>query len=335
MKTALVLGGTGSLSATIERLARDGWQVTATGRNPRAVPTRWPDLGVRFHVVDRNEPKSVAEVVGDGFDLLVDGQCYTPGQAEELSRWSHRCGSAVTLSARAVYVDSRGRHLNSKEAPEWDGPTTESQPTMPFHGEEFASREGYGANKAEAERVLMAAGARVSILRLSKLHGPGVRQLREWPIIQRVLDGRTWMPVRDGDRVESTTSTAILADAVVACVNDPATRLLNVADADPQPARRLAALVARTAGADLHQVDVDATCPPPIGLLPWNQDNILDTSALNQLGVQPATFADTIQQEVGWVTGIAARGRDGGWQLPEWLHVEAPDYESEQQCRPA
>jgi len=79
----------------------------------------------------------------------------------------------------------------------------------------------------------MARGARVSILRPSKIHGPGVRQLREWPIIQRALDGRTWMPVRNGDRVESTTSTAMLADAVVACENDPATRLLNVADADP------------------------------------------------------------------------------------------------------
>lgn len=168
----------------------------------------------------------------------------------------------------------------------------------------------------------MARGTRVSIFRSSKIHGPGVRQLREWPIIQRALDGRTWMPVRDGDRVESTTSTAILADAVVACVNDPATRLLNVADADPQPARRLASLVAQAAGANLQQVEVDATCPSPIGLLPWNQDNILDTSALNQLGVQPATFADTIQQEVGWVTGIAAGGRDGAWQLPPWLQAE-------------
>lgn len=284
MRTALVLGGTGSLSATVERLAAGGWQVTVTGRNPRAVPSHWAELGVRFHVVDRNQLKDVADAVGDGLDLLVDGQCYTPRQAEGLSRWSHRCGSAVMLSARAVYVDSRGRHLNSEDPAEWDGPTTESQPTMLFHGEEFASRGGYGANKAEAER---------------------------------------------------TTSTATLADAVMACANDPVNRLLNVADADPQPARRLAALVARAAGADLQHVDVDAECPPPIGLLPWNQDNILDTFALKELGVQPATFADTIRQEVGWVMSMATRGRDGRWQLPEWFHVETPDYESEEQCRPA
>ena len=157
---------------------------------------------------------------------------------------------------------------------------------MPFHGEYYASREGYGANKAEAERVLLATGARVSVLRPSKIHGPGVRQVREWPIIQRVLDGCTVLPVRDGDRVEATTSTAVLADAVRACANAPATRLLNVADADPQPARHLAALVARAAGGELRQVDVDATCPPAVGRLPWTHDNTLDTHALTDLGVR-------------------------------------------------
>ena len=233
------------------------------------------------------------------------------------------------LSAKAVYVDACGRHLNSDEAPRWDGPTTESQPTMPFHGERHATREGYGANKAEAERVLLATGARVSMLRPSKIHGPGVRQLREWPIIQRVLDGRTVLPVRDGDRVESTTSTAVLADAVRACASTPATRLLNVADADPPPARQLAALVARAAGRELRQVDVDAACPSTVGRLPWTQDNMLDTHALADLGVQPATFADTIGQEVDWIIGAATRRGQRAWQLPAWVEVETTDYESE------
>jgi hypothetical protein len=40
----------------------------------------------------------------------------------------------------------------------WDGPIPESQPTMGYHGEPSQSREGYGANKAEAERVLFAQG---------------------------------------------------------------------------------------------------------------------------------------------------------------------------------
>lgn len=128
MKTAVVLGGTGSLGATVERLARDGWQVTATGRNPRVVPTHWADLGSRSHPVARNEPDTMAAVVGDGCDLLVGGQCYAPEQAEGPSTWSHRGGSAVMLSARAVRVDAFGRSTNSEEPPEGDGPTNESHP---------------------------------------------------------------------------------------------------------------------------------------------------------------------------------------------------------------
>ena len=169
----------------------------------------------------------------------------------------------------------------------------------------------------------------MSVLRPSKIHGPGVRQVREWPIIQRVLDGCTVLPVRDGDRVEATTSTAVLADAVRACANAPATRLLNVADADPQPARHLAALVARAAGGELRQVDVDATCPPAVGRLPWTHDNTLDTRALTDLGVEPATFADTIGQEVDWIVGAASRRGRRAWQLPGWIEAETPDYETE------
>ena len=329
MRSALVLGGTGSLCSTVEQLARDGWQVSVTGRRPEAVPADWDGLGVRFHAVDRGEADGVGHLVGAGFDLVVDGQCYTPEQAKDLATWSRRCGSTVMLSAKAVYVDARGRHLNSDEPPPWDGPTTESQRTMPFHGEHYASREGYGANKAEAERVLLATGARVSVLRPSKIHGPGVRHVREWAIIQRVLDGCTVLPVRDGDRVEATTSTAVLADAVRACASAPATRLLNVADAHPQPARHLAALVARAAGGELQQVDVDASWPPAVGRLPWTHDNTLDTHALTDLGVQSATFAETIGQEVVWIIGLASRRGHRAWQLPGWIEAQRPDYETE------
>jgi hypothetical protein len=169
----------------------------------------------------------------------------------------------------------------------------------------------------------------VSILRPSKIHGPGVRHVREWPIIQRVLDGCTTLPVRYGGRVESTTSAAVLAGAVRACANDPATRLLNVADAAPQQARHLAAMVARAAGGELEQVDVDAACPPTVGRLPWTQNNTLDTHALAALGVQPLTFADTISQEVDRIMGAVSRRGHRAWRLPDWIETEKPGYEAE------
>ena len=122
---------------------------------------------------------------------------------------------------------------------------------------------------------------------------------------------------------------------MLACADAPATRLLNVADAEPQPARRLAAMVAAAAGGALQQEDVDATCPSLVGRLPWTQDNTLDTGALVELGLHPPTFADTIQQEVDWLLAVAARRGDSSWRLPEWIEATMPDYEAEDACRAA
>jgi hypothetical protein len=72
-----------------------------------------------------------------------------------------------------------------------------------------------------------------------------------------------------------------------------------------------------------------------VGRLPWTHDNTLDTHALADLGVQPASFADTIGQEVDWVVGAAARRGRRAWQLPGWIEAERPDYEAEAAWRHA
>jgi hypothetical protein len=51
--------------------------------------------------------------------------------------------------------------------------------------------------------------------------------------------------------------------------------------------------------------------------------------------VQPASFADTIGQEVDWVVGAAARRGRRAWQLPGWIEAERPDYEAEAAWRHA
>lgn len=51
----MVVGGTGSLQATVELLARKGWQVTVTGRNAAAVPQSWSALGVAFVAIERGD----------------------------------------------------------------------------------------------------------------------------------------------------------------------------------------------------------------------------------------------------------------------------------------
>ncbi|MCK0110577.1 reductase [Ornithinimicrobium sp. F0845] len=331
--TALLLGGTGTLRRTAELLAAHGWQVTVTGRDASVAPEDWARHGIRTVVADRADEQATGALVGSGVGLLVDGQCYTPDRARELARWSRACGSTVMLSAKAVYVDGLGRHLNSPEKPVWDGPVTEERPTMAFAGEEHQSAEGYGANKAEAERVLRAEGERISLLRPSKIHGAGTRQPRLWGVLARVLAGRTRIAVRHGDVVESTTSTEALARTILACAQTPAARVLNVADGDPRPARELLGEAVALAGGAMELIDVDGDgCPEGIGRLPWTLDMELDTSADVALGVEPTVFADGAAAELDWLRSQARREPGGTWRLPERLGAAWPDLAAEDAC---
>ena len=62
------------------------------------------------------------------------------------------------ISSKAVYVDDAGRHSNSDESPAFDGPITEAQPTLAPGDGDYRTRDGYGANKVAAERVLLDSG---------------------------------------------------------------------------------------------------------------------------------------------------------------------------------
>ena len=74
------------------------------------------------------------------------------------------------------------------------------------------SREGYGANKVAAEQVLLDSGVPVTVLRPSKIHGPGSRSPREWVFVKRVLDGRPVVFLAHrGASIDHTTAAANIA----------------------------------------------------------------------------------------------------------------------------
>ena len=313
---ALVLGGTGSLWLAALHLARTGWSVTVTGRDPAHLPPSAAEFGIRFAAVDRDDAAATARLVGDGVDLLVDGQGYHPHQARGLAELSRRCGGTAYLSAKAVYVDARGHHLNSPAGIDLPGPVPESTPTMGWSGQEVRSAAGYGAGKAESERVLLERGERVSVLRPSKIHGPWVRQLRTPPVLDLVAPGPPpeEVVVDRPEILESTTSAEVLARTVLACATAPGQRVLNVADADPRPAGELAQEVWRAAGVS----PVPRVVATPSGTagssslresvaLPWRVPMVLDTAAVSDLGVALPTFAETAWMEVEWV--LRQRGR--------------------------
>ena len=296
-----------------------GWQVDLTGRDPARFP---PDLaagGARFLSSDRSDPAQLASAFGTGADLLVDCVCFTASDATGLVTFAREAGSTVMISSKAVYVDGDGNHSNSEQKPRFDGPVRETQPTMAPGSGDYMAREGYGANKVAAEQVLLDSGAPVTVLRPSKIHGPGSRQPREWVFVKRVLDRRPALFLAHrGAGVDHTTAAANIAALIEVAAESPAARLLNSADPDAPSALEISRAIAGHLGHFWEEVLLDGAPEDGVGRTPWDAPHpiVLDTSAALELGYVPAgDYAATVAETVHWLVG-AAQGGEGAELLP-------------------
>jgi nucleoside-diphosphate-sugar epimerase len=324
MPRALVLGGTGQVGlATAKRLLAAGWDVDLTGRNPPRV-----DLGrARFVRSDRSGADDLRAAVGDGADLLVDNVCYTAEQARLLLPLLGSVGSTVMLSSKAVYVDARGNHPNSADAPDYGGPIPESQPTMAPGDMPYDSREGYGANKVAAEHVFLDSGHPVTVIRPSKVHGRGTVRPREWMFVKRALDRRPVLFLAHRGRgADHPTAAANIAALVEVAAAKPGTRILNCADPDTPSALEISRTVARLLGHEREEILLDGPPEGNVGRHAWDLAHpiVLDMTAAAELGYEPAgDYATTVADEVAWLADAQ----------PDWLDDEffAPllDYDAE------
>ena len=209
----------------------------------------------------------------------------------------------MLISSKAVYADAHGNHSNSDTTPDFDGPVRETQQTVPPREDiPFASREGYGANKAAAEQVLLESGAPVTVLRPSKIHGEGARPPREWIYVKRVLDRRPVVFLAHrGVGVDHPTAAANLAALVETVAAKPGARILNSADPDAPNALEISRAVARHLGHEWEEVLVDDAS---LGAHPWDKRPpfVLDTSAATALGYEPVgDYAATVAEEIDWL----------------------------------
>jgi nucleoside-diphosphate-sugar epimerase len=279
--------------AVARHLLAAGWRVTVTGRRRRPVPD-----GVDLLLADHDTlPRGQ-------FDLVVDCACYTAEHARQVLPLMREAGSAVMISSKAVYADADGNHVNSATSPRFDGPVTEEQPTVPPGDMDYDSAEGYGPNKVAAERLLLDSGAPVTVLRPSKVHGPGGDgPAREWWFLKRALDRRPYVLLAGGSRAIDHTSAAANIAALVACVADrPGRRVLNAADPDAPDGLTISRVIAGLAGHTREEIvrpDDD-----PAGWHPWHRipPIVLDTSAAEKLGYRPAgDYASTVTETVEWL----------------------------------
>jgi nucleoside-diphosphate-sugar epimerase len=289
-----------------------GWDVTVVGRERARMPEDVVAAGAEFVAADRTEPDQLVGALGAGADLVIDCLCFTAGHARGLLPLLEDVGSTVMISSKAVYVDAAGRHVNSDAGPDFGGPVGESQATMaPREDVDYWSREGYGANKVAAERVLLDSGHPVTVLRPSRVHGDGSRKPDAWVFVKRVLDRRRVLVLARGGRgVDHPSAAANVAALIEFVASKPGRRVLNSADPDAPSALEISRIVAGHLGHRWEEVLLDEHAPAELGLHPWDRvpGIWLDMSAARQLGYQPAgDYATTVAAELDWLVSIADR----------------------------
>ena len=244
---------------------------------------------------------------------------YTADDARRILPLAGDAASTVMISSKAVYVDAAGNHSNSDVAPLYDGPIRETQPTLAPRDIDYRTREGYGPNKVAAEQVLLDSGLPVSVLRPSKIHGPGAARPREWMFVKRMLDGRPAVFLAHrGAGVDHTTAAVNIAALVEVVADNPGARILNSADPDAPDGRTIARTIARHLGYAWDEVLLDGDPVGNVGVYPWDSAHpvVLDTSAALELGYVPVgDYAATIGETVDWLVA-AANGGPGAAKLP-------------------
>ena len=327
---AVIIGGTGAIGrAAARRLLAAGWDVELTGRDPARMPRDIAAAGGRFIAAGTGGAGRLRAAFGDGADLLVDCACFTAEDATRLLPLARDAASTVLISSKAVYVDAAGHHSNSPVKPDFGGPVREDQPTVaPGYGD-YRSAEGYPAGKVAAEQVLLDSGAPVTVLRPSKIHGPGSRQPREWVFVKRVLDRRPVLFLAHrGAGVDHPTAAANIAALIDLAAREPGRRILNAADPDAPSALEISRVIARHLGHTWEEVLLDddqrampgQPAPgqpilgqPILGRHPWDRPHpiVLDMTAAAALGYTPAgEYAATVATEVDWLIAAAQGGDD-------------------------
>lgn len=324
---ALVVGGTGPTGPHIvDGLCARGYEVALLHRgvHESGAPT-----DVEHIHTDPYSADALSEALeGRHFDVVLGlyGRVKAIGQAVR-----GHCDHLVCASGIAVYdgladpsaTSPTGMAVLARE----DGPLVDVEGRSRFAG----------AIRSAEDSVLAlgAAGAyRVSGVRYPQLYGPRNSIPWEWPILKRLLDGRTRMIVPDdGLWIVSRCAARNAAELVLRIVDNPDVadgQYYNIADDEQFTVRQLGELIAEAAGRSVDLVGV----PSSIGrsafddfVAPGGRPHALvDTGkARRELGyeqvVQPRlALAETVK----WLTANPVTTQHYPNYRP-WLDYEAED----------
>jgi nucleoside-diphosphate-sugar epimerase len=189
MPSLVILGGTGFVSGTLARVARERqWDVTLVTRGRRPLPA-----GVTALTADRDDPADFAAAVragapAGGWDLVVDCIGMLPAHArQDLAVFTRLARHLVFISSDSVFDPARRSFPQSEDG--------------------FFLSDGYGGNKRAFELELIAAGTRDlpwTILRPGHIYGPGSqlgclpRHVRDAGLLDKLRRGEPLRLVEGG-----------------------------------------------------------------------------------------------------------------------------------------
>lgn len=309
----LVLGGTGFIGQEITlALARAGHPTTVfhRGHTPGDLPESVDRvLGDRRHL-----GQHAGQLRATKPRVVVDVIAYTESDAVAcVELFSGVADRLIVISSQDVYR-AYERFLGIGNGTLEVVPYTEDAP-LREHLYPYRDRATGGNawvtdyDKILVERVAMAdERLATTVLRLPMVYGPGDRQQRLAPYVQRMSDERDVIPLEAGHAGWRWTRSYVgnVAQAVaLVCGDDRATgRVYNLGEPDALSEAEWVAAVGRAAGWNGRVVPIAGLRWPIERQLPydWNQDLVAETKRLrDELGyAEPIDRDDALRRTVEW-----------------------------------
>ncbi|MDP4088688.1 MAG: SDR family oxidoreductase [Bacillota bacterium] len=212
---ALFIGGTGTISSAITRLAvQKGWELYLLNRGNKM--DRIPE-GAKVITADINDEEKVAGLIKDiKFDVVADFIAFVPSQLErDIRLFSGKTRQFIFISSASAYQKPLS-HYKITESTPLDNPYWE-----------------YSRNKIACEELLMKEyrnnGFPITIVRPSHtydersiplaVHG----KMGPWQVIDRIIKGKPVIIHGDGSSLWTVTHNSDFAKAFVGLMGNPGT----------------------------------------------------------------------------------------------------------------
>jgi nucleoside-diphosphate-sugar epimerase len=294
---ALVIGGTGPTGpGVVSGLADRGYEVTIYHRGTHETPEL-----TRVDHHRHGDPDNLESLTNDfgasSWDLVVS----------MYGRLRYIAQVMAGRTARFIAIGGKGGNVPPARLPFPEGralPRDESHPRV-------ADREGntIGWAVAQTERDVFARHAagdfNASMLRYTDLYGPRVPRQWLWPIVRRILDGRSQIIVPgDGSQLRASCYVSNASQQVLTLVDAEvsAGRVFHAVDGRTLMLRDVIRVAAEELGAALEPVYVTHPLASALAASYATAPEQFDTAALRALGHEdPVEPAEGIRRTVRWL----------------------------------